>query len=304
MVSSLVKLKKYLLLTTLWRAQWKKKMKTNTETKIAPLVVSKRLQELANKIGSRSIKNKALAGKLPDLSEMRPEDILSLFHEGKLNEKDTMFWLGVLAVSAEEKAEKQKELAVVDELTQVFNRRAFIDNISKELSRLRSKHIQIQRLLAEPMTLTLMMVDIDYFKKVNDKYGHNAGDEVLKGIAEILKRQVRGTDTVYRYGGEEFAVILPDATKEVAVTAAERINKAIGRTGFIINKAKNKRVKVTASIGITSIEGAQLANVHVTDMIIPKLVSQADEALYHAKELGRNQVILWNKRMKKGTKQR
>jgi len=279
-------------------------MATKTSTKISPLIPSRRLQDLAEKIGAPSIRESAMLGTLPNLFEMKPEEILSLFHEGKLSEKDTMFWLGVLAVGAEEKAKKQRELAIVDELTQVYNRRAFIDSLSRELSRLRSKHLHIQKLLTEPMSLTLMMVDIDYFKNVNDKYGHLAGDEVLKGVADILKKQVRGTDTVYRYGGEEFAVLLPNTPRDSALEAAKRINKAVERVRFTINKKTGKKIKVTVSIGLTNVEGTQLANVRVTDMMIPKLISRSDEALYYAKEMGRNQVVLWDKSLKRKLKAR
>lgn len=278
------------------------KAKTNTNTTISPLFSSRRVQDLAQKIGSSIGEEARLASLSADLSDLKPEEILSLFHEGKLGEKDTMFWLGVIAVSAEEKAKTQKELAVMDELTQVHNRRAFIDTISKELSRLRSKHLQIQRLLTEPMSLTLMIVDIDYFKKVNDKYGHLAGDQVLRGVADVLKRQARGTDMVFRYGGEEFAILLPNTKKELAVIAAERMGKAIKRARFTIDKAKNKKINITVSIGVTNIEGSQLADMKVTDMMIPKLIGRADEALYFAKENGRDQVIIWDKKLKQKIK--
>lgn len=258
---------------------------------------NKRIKDLADSIG-----NLSKMKKMSDLSTLRPEDILVLFQEGKLKEKDTMFWLGVLALNAEEKAKKHEQLATMDELTQVYNRRAFIDNFSKELARLRAKHLQIEKLLSEPITLTLMMVDIDYFKRVNDKYGHLAGDMVLKGVAEILKKQVRDGDMVFRYGGEEFVVMLPDTPKELGITAAKRINKAIESAKFTINKRTGKEIKVTASLGLHSIEGKEIAGVKVTDMLIPKVIAKADEALYYAKENGRNQVVLWSKAIQKARK--
>ena len=270
---------------------------TTLNNLITDNVLAKRIQGFVDKT-ELSLKGKRSMTRLADMSVLKPEDVLSLFHQGKLNEKDTMFWLGVLAVNAEERAKKHEQLATMDELTQVYNRRAFIDNLSKELSRLRSKHLQIQKLLEEPMTLTLMMVDIDFFKKINDKYGHLAGDNALYGVASVLKKQVRGADAVYRYGGEEFTIIMPDTPHEQALEAAKRINRAVAKTNILINQRKKKYIKATVSIGLASIDGHQLADVQVTDMMIPKLIAQSDEALYFAKGNGRNQVTMWTKKIR------
>ncbi|MBI2448267.1 GGDEF domain-containing protein [Candidatus Microgenomates bacterium] len=267
-------------------------MKTTNKTIEKSFLASRRMQGLATKLGTRVFSGR----KAEDFSSMRPEDILTLFHQGKLKEKDAMFWLGVLAVSADERAKEHEALATTDELTQVYNRRAFIDNLSKELSRLRAKHLQIQKLLEEPMTLSLMMIDIDYFKKINDKYGHLAGDIALKNLASLLQKQARGTDTVFRYGGEEFAILLPDSTPAMAMTAAERINKIVAKTKFAIDRTGKKKISFTISIGVAHVEGQHLAKTVVTDMFIPKLIGRADEALYRAKNNGRNQVVLWRKK--------
>jgi diguanylate cyclase (GGDEF)-like protein len=270
---------------------------TATNNLISENVVSKRIQEFVDKT-QLTLKGKRSMTKLSDMSVLKPEDILSLFHQDKLNEKDAMFWLGVLAVNAEEKSKQHEQMATTDELTQVYNRRAFIDNLSKELSRLRSKHLQIQKLLEEPMTLTLLIVDIDFFKKVNDKYGHLAGDRALKSVADILSKQVRGADTVFRYGGEEFTIIMPDTPREEALEAAKRINRAVAKANILIDEKKKKYIKATVSIGAASIDGHQLSGVQVTDMMIPKLIAQADEALYFAKGNGRNQVTMWTKKIR------
>lgn len=274
---------------------------TTTNVQLAVNNSLKKLQDIADKIGAPEMATGKMK-KLNDFTALKPDDILSLFSQGKLKEKDTMFWLGVLALNAEEKAKRQEELATMDELTQVYNRRAFIDNFSRELSRLRAKHLQIQKLLEEPMSLSLMIVDVDFFKKVNDKYGHVAGDEVLRGIADVLKKHVRGEDTVFRYGGEEFVIMLPDTNKESAIEAAKRINQAIEKNQFVINKRKKQSIQVTASIGVTSVEGHQIAGVKVTDMLIPKIIAKADEALYYAKENGRNQVVMWSQKLKQSKK--
>ncbi|MDD5731445.1 MAG: GGDEF domain-containing protein [Patescibacteria group bacterium] len=274
---------------------------TTLNNLISDTVASKRVQEFVGKT-ALSLNGKRSLTRLSDMAVLKPEDILSLFHQKKLNEKDTMFWLGVLAVNAEEKAKKHEQLATMDELTQVYNRRAFIDNLSKELSRLRSKHLQIQKLLEEPMTLTLMIVDIDFFKKVNDKYGHLAGDQALRGVADVLKKQVRDTDSVFRYGGEEFTIVMPDTPREEALDAAKRINRAIAKANILINQRKKKYIKATVSVGVTSIDGHQLADMKVTDMMIPKMIAQADEALYFAKGNGRNQVTMWTKKIRNALK--
>jgi diguanylate cyclase (GGDEF)-like protein len=123
--------------------------------------------------------------------------------------------------------------------------------------------------------LSLIMVDVDHFKKVNDTHGHVTGDKVLKGVAEILKKKVRGGSS-YRYGGEEMAVLLPKAELEGAVQVAERLRAAI-------EAHKIAGVKVTASFGVAQFESG-LADP-------PAFVEKADQALYKAKESGRNRVV-------------
>jgi diguanylate cyclase (GGDEF)-like protein len=123
--------------------------------------------------------------------------------------------------------------------------------------------------------LSLIMVDVDHFKKVNDTHGHVTGDKVLKGVAEILKKKVRG-GSAYRYGGEEMAVLLPKAELEGAVAVAERLRAAI-------EAHKIAGVKVTASFGVAQFETG-LADP-------PAFVEKADQALYKAKESGRNRVV-------------
>jgi diguanylate cyclase (GGDEF)-like protein len=123
--------------------------------------------------------------------------------------------------------------------------------------------------------LSLIMVDVDHFKKVNDTHGHVTGDKVLKGVAEILKKKVRG-GSAYRYGGEEMAVLLPKADLEGAVQVAERLRAAI-------EAHKIAGVKVTASFGVAQFEQG-LADP-------PSFVEKADQALYKAKETGRNRVV-------------
>ncbi len=154
--------------------------------------------------------------------------------------------------------------AVQDGLTGLWTKRHFI---SETLTAM-----QAARRYGEP--LSLIMVDVDHFKKVNDTHGHVAGDNVLKGVAEILKKKARG-GAVFRYGGEEMAVLLPKAPLEAAVQAAERLRQAI-------EAHKIAGIKISASFGVADWDPG-LAEP-------PAFVDKADKALYQAKEAGRNRV--------------
>lgn len=158
-----------------------------------------------------------------------------------------------------------------DGLTNVFNRRTFDNNLIQELER---SH-------RYSTNLALLMIDLDHFKDVNDTYGHQAGDEVLRRVGAILQRTVRGTDTPARYGGEEFSVLLPHTTEEHAWNLAERIRQAISEEVFV---AGNSTFTVTASIGVSSLEEGSLNKEH-------DLLLGADQALYSAKANGRNMVV-------------
>lgn len=156
--------------------------------------------------------------------------------------------------------------AVQDGLTGLWTKRHFITQAAALM--------EASNRYGDP--LCLIMVDVDHFKKVNDTYGHVTGDKVLKGVAEILKKKVRG-GSAYRYGGEEMAVLLPKADLEGAGQVAERLRAAI-------EAHKISGVKVTASFGVAQC-AAGLADP-------PAFVEQADQALYKAKEGGRNRVML------------
>ena len=130
------------------------------------------------------------------------------------------------------------------------------------------------------LSLAAFICDIDFFKKVNDTYGHNAGDEVLRHVAGYLRRNVRICDGVYRWGGEEFIVILPDTGDEEAAEAAERVRQAI--MGSVCH-FEGMDIKVTMSFGVTQLDPMKS---------IEDNIKTADEKLYKAKESGRNTVIL------------
>lgn len=167
-----------------------------------------------------------------------------------------------------------KTMAIYDTLTNLYNRRYLEERLIAET----------KKSFYEGSSLSLVMVDIDHFKKVNDTFGHTGGDKVLREIASLLKASVRKKDTVARYGGEEFILILPDAGLEVAAMIAERIRKLVEGTLFELGQA---RINITVSLGISNFPGHH-----------PKskedLVNMADQALYDAKRGGRNRVCVFN----------
>lgn len=130
--------------------------------------------------------------------------------------------------------------------------------------------------------LSVLIADIDRFKQVNDDHGHDAGDEVLREFAARVRSTVRGADLACRYGGEEFVVIMPDTSPDVAAAVAERLRAAIESNPFTL-KSSGLALSVTASFGIS----ARVHGVETPD----QLIKQADRALYEAKNTGRNRVV-------------
>ncbi len=162
-------------------------------------------------------------------------------------------------------------MSVLDGLTGLYNRRQFEISLEQEYNRTK-RH---------PSDFSLAILDIDFFKKVNDTYGHQYGDYVLKTVADIMKKSFRKTDLLYRYGGEELIMIMPETNIEGAVIPVQRLRRSIEEYDFDYNGVKTK---VTASIGLTM--NYQEFNSHT------EMLKSADEALYKAKEQGRNRVIL------------
>lgn len=159
-----------------------------------------------------------------------------------------------------------------DALTKLSNRHFFDDRLIQELKR----HQRYRN------PLSLMMMDLDHFKRINDIHGHQAGDMVLEDVGRLLRDILRSSDIPARYGGEEFVVLLPQTTEEQAWVLAERIREIISKRRFHF---KGKFFKVTASIGVASLETGLFAQ--TTD-----LVAEADAALYNAKARGRNMVCM------------
>ena len=169
--------------------------------------------------------------------------------------------------------------AQIDSLTGVYSRGYFDVHLIEEFQRaMRSKKEDEEYPFSHPVSL--VMLDIDHFKDFNTLYGHPVGDAVLQSTALLLKKSVRLLDTVTRYGGEEFAIILPDTTKEHAAALAERLRQRIEEHRIDVDE--NPALQVTASFGVATYPGDG------TDL--QSLVIQADQALYRAKDGGRNRV--------------
>jgi diguanylate cyclase (GGDEF)-like protein len=168
-----------------------------------------------------------------------------------------------------------KKEAIHDTLTNLFNRRHFEERLSAET----------QKAFENESNLSMIMVDIDHFKKVNDTFGHDGGDKVLREIASLLKNSVRQYDTVARYGGEEFALLLPGAPLDPTNMVAERIRRLVENTPFKIGQTQ---IRVTISLGISNFPIHRMKSKE-------ELVKMADLALYEAKKGGRNRVRIFGR---------
>jgi diguanylate cyclase (GGDEF)-like protein len=177
--------------------------------------------------------------------------------------------------------ELQKRL-VTDELTQILNRRGLMDYLEAIASEVRfqQKHPDKRRSVVIK-ALSLIFIDIDHFKRINDTYGHDAGDAVLRQVADLIQDQVRQLDIVGRYGGEEIVVGLVGADEKNAARIAEILRTEIEASEFIVPNKDD--LKLTASLGV-----AELTN----EKSVAAVLKMADEALYRAKDEGRNRVIV------------
>ena len=167
--------------------------------------------------------------------------------------------------------EYQYKLATIDGLTELYNHRYFQETLKN----------QIEIAKRYNQSFSLIIVDIDFFKKFNDTYGHQAGDAVLRQVAQTLKKNSRTTDYVCRYGGEEMGIILPNTSDEEALYSAKRMNKAIAEKSFYLNSTDTGNV--TISVGVATFPDDAVT--------AQELIEHADKGLYYAKEHGRNQVV-------------
>jgi diguanylate cyclase (GGDEF)-like protein len=170
-----------------------------------------------------------------------------------------------------EMLEEKERLSITDDLTRLRNRRHVLEQLEAEINR--------SRRYSSP--LSLIMLDVDRFKEINDEYGHLFGDEALVTIADILRGELRDTDTVARYGGDEFLIVLPETDLPRARTLAERILHLVADRAVVL--APDNPHPLTVSIGIAELRGESDSS--------KTLIHRADEGLLAAKNAGRNTVV-------------
>jgi len=177
--------------------------------------------------------------------------------------------LASVAVERWQQISELKHLATTDQLTRLANRAHFIDGAEAELRRADRFNRDV----------TVLMVDLDHFKRINDRYGHAAGDEALRVFARVLRQETRTVDLLGRLGGEEFAILLPETGMESALQVAERLRAAIEQASFVFHHSKP--ISFTISIGVALLQLGDSLDI---------LLARADDALYRAKHSGRNRV--------------
>ncbi|NNG01896.1 MAG: diguanylate cyclase [Desulfobacteraceae bacterium] len=170
--------------------------------------------------------------------------------------------------------DKIAEMSILDELTQLYNRRYFNEALEREMSKAQRYESQ----------LVLCILDLDHFKKINDVYGHPAGDKALNEIGRLLEKCFRKSDLLCRYGGEEFAVIIPNTRSDKAYTACDRFRKMVARNVF---RYRHMEFKLTVSVGLARLED-------IPAETVDGFIEIADRALYEAKTSGRNRVALYD----------
>ncbi len=195
----------------------------------------------------------------------------------------------MIAISIENCIYRQRtlELGYQDGLTNAYNRRYFDERLKHEVDRCSRKKSD----------LVCLFIDVDFFKKINDKHGHQVGDAVLVRLVALMREQVRSSDIVARYGGEEFAIILPETGIQLAHEVAERIRSQVEKQKLIF---EDKTLGITVSIGLASLSQIKFHMEKdktdrfddIADSLDQLLLRRADEALYQAKQTGRNQVVI------------
>ncbi len=162
--------------------------------------------------------------------------------------------------------------AMTDPLTGVKNRKTFDVAIEKTIDRARE----------EETPMSLVLADVDHFKRFNDKWGHQTGDQVLRLVADMMKQNVKGQDVLARYGGEEFAIILPATSRDNGVKLADRIREAVGARALKKRRSNESMGNVTLSMGVAELRSGDT---------VEAIIERADKCLYQAKAAGRNQVV-------------
>ena len=185
-------------------------------------------------------------------------------------------WARQVRAQVQEAAQELVQLAYHDPLTGAFNRRAFLTSLNQEFERTHR--------YGSPCCL--LMLDLDHFKAVNDRYGHDCGDLVLKHVVERLQSHLRAVDTLGRLGGEEFAVLLPSTQRSAAVELAERLRSMVEQSVLLlpVTEGAGQPFSITISIGVTTLLPGEAGET------VGEVLKRVDQAMYNAKASGRNRV--------------
>ncbi|HVA51139.1 MAG TPA: GGDEF domain-containing protein [Pirellulales bacterium] len=228
---------------------------------------------IQGEIGSHSYRLEEISASLRAAKEGEPDMVLDAASRIMLANQQLQAELTAARAEIVEHREKVKELAVearTDVLTGLANRRAFIEDLERRFEQWRRHQVP----------LSMIMLDIDHFKSFNDRYTHAGGDAALRHLGEVLRGALRQMDIPARYGGEEFAVILPGTKLDDAINVAERLRATIAASGVMY---EGEMIPLTASLGLATASAGESAT---------SLVERADQALYAAKESGRNRAYL------------
>ena len=236
-----------------------KRVKQNPDTRDIPVIF------ITAKIDENSIEKAYDAGGIDYVTKpFKPKELFARIK--------TQLHLRALIRELEISKEALKRLSELDPMTNLCNRRYFT-HMSKNVLALAKR---------DRSDLSIIMLDIDKFKRINDSYGHKVGDEVLIAFADILLKMIRKSDYACRFGGEEFVVMLPETPLEGAMEIAEKIRKKV--EAFSLYTETHQKVMITVSLGVTIVD-----TLH--DIYIESAIQRADDALYRAKKGGRNQVV-------------
>ncbi|WP_299200326.1 GGDEF domain-containing protein [uncultured Amphritea sp.] len=224
------------------------------------------LQQLKSNVSSQLMN----IVKSVDLFKQKEESREKRLHERYLQLQDRLEQMEVQTQQMKVHVETERHKALTDSLTSLPNRAGYDQQITSEFDRWKRYG----------QAFSIAVADLDLFKRINDSYGHQAGDKVLRLVATILGRQCRSTDFVSRYGGEEFVILMPGTTAEQAVTAVDKIRQAVESSPFNFH---GQPVQITLSLGVAQVQ---------PDDTVEVLFGRADKALYEAKRLGRNRIEL------------